>query len=73
MAIQDDESLIKKHPPRRLQRLEDQQQSLTHELIDEKQAEAEQRRNNVSREKMDKKKIKINNNKAKFHIFQIFK
>lgn len=41
----DDESLIKKHPPRRLQRLEEQQVTqLTHHLLQEKQAEAEQRR-----------------------------
>ncbi|GLG93201.1 Uncharacterized protein GBIM_00667 [Gryllus bimaculatus] len=39
-----EESLIRKHPPKRLQRLEDQQIMLTHELLDEKQAEAEQRR-----------------------------
>jgi len=39
-----EESLIRKHPPRRLQRLEDQQMMLSHELLDEKQEEARQRR-----------------------------
>ncbi|XP_023722196.1 uncharacterized protein LOC111872472 isoform X2 [Cryptotermes secundus] len=38
------ESIIRKHPPRRLQRLEDQQITLSHELLDEKQEEAKQRR-----------------------------
>ena len=39
-----EESIIRKHPPRRLQRLEDQQLALSHELLDEKQEEARQRR-----------------------------
>jgi hypothetical protein len=39
-----EESIIRKHPPRRLQRLEDQQIALSHELLDEKQEEARQRR-----------------------------
>lgn len=39
-----EESIIRKHPPRRLQRLEDQQLMLSHELLDEKQEEARQRR-----------------------------
>jgi hypothetical protein len=39
-----EESIIRKHPPRRLQRLEDQQITLSHELLDEKQEEAKQRR-----------------------------
>ncbi|KDR17661.1 hypothetical protein L798_08371 [Zootermopsis nevadensis] len=39
-----EESIIRKHPPRRLQRLEDQQMALSHELLDEKQEEAKQRR-----------------------------
>ncbi|XP_067013232.2 factor associated with metabolism and energy [Anabrus simplex] len=46
-VIVNNESLIRKHPPRRLQRLEDQQVTLTHQLLDEKQAEAEQRRNQI--------------------------
>ncbi|XP_049806682.1 uncharacterized protein LOC126249073 [Schistocerca nitens] len=41
------ESLIRRHPPRRLKRLEDQQLPLTHQLLDEKQAEAEQRRHQI--------------------------
>lgn len=41
----EEDNVIKKHPPKRLQRLEDQQlPPLTHEALDEKQAEAEQRR-----------------------------
>jgi hypothetical protein len=43
-----EESIIRKHPPRRLQRLEDQQITLSHELLDEKQEEAKQRRFQVS-------------------------
>lgn len=39
-----EESIIRKHPPRRFQRLEDQQMILSHELLDEKQEEARQRR-----------------------------
>jgi hypothetical protein len=42
------ESIIRKHPPRRLQRLEDQQITLSHELLDEKQEEAKQRRFQVN-------------------------
>ncbi|XP_069687770.1 factor associated with metabolism and energy [Periplaneta americana] len=38
-----EESIIRKHPPRRFQRLEDQV-TLSHELLDEKQEEAKQRR-----------------------------
>lgn len=45
----EEESLIKKHPPMRLQRLEDQQVTpLTHRLLEEKQLEAEQRRLQVT-------------------------
>ncbi|XP_073970447.1 uncharacterized protein [Rhodnius prolixus] len=45
VPISEEENVIKRHPPKRLQRLEDQQMpSLTHRLLDEKQAEAEQRR-----------------------------
>jgi hypothetical protein len=43
-----EESIIRKHPPRRLQRLEDQQIALSHELLDEKQEEAKQRRFQVN-------------------------
>jgi hypothetical protein len=43
-----EESIIRKHPPRRLQRLEDQQITLSHELLDEKQEEAKQRRFQVN-------------------------
>ncbi|KAJ9582482.1 hypothetical protein L9F63_003175, partial [Diploptera punctata] len=39
-----EESIIRKHPPKRFQRLEDQQVTLSHELLDEKQEEAKQRR-----------------------------
>ncbi|PSN40917.1 hypothetical protein C0J52_12443 [Blattella germanica] len=39
-----EESIIRKHPPKRFQRLEDQQTTLSHELLDEKQEEAKQRR-----------------------------
>lgn len=45
------ESIIRKHPPRRLQRLEDQQIILSHELLDEKQEEAKQRRFQVNSRK----------------------
>ncbi|KAK9498464.1 hypothetical protein O3M35_003099 [Rhynocoris fuscipes] len=45
VPMNEDENVIKKHPPKRFQRLEDQQiTGLTHRLLDEKQAEAEQRR-----------------------------
>ncbi len=42
-----DDSLIKKHPPKRFQRLEEQQTSpavITHKMLQDKLAEAEQRR-----------------------------
>ncbi|CAG0894053.1 unnamed protein product [Darwinula stevensoni] len=42
------ESIIKKHPPRRLQKLEDQQiATLNHQTIEEKQAEADRRRQRI--------------------------
>ena len=43
------ESLIRRHPPRKFQRLEDQQQSntITQEKLEEKQAIAERRRQEV--------------------------
>ena len=42
------DSIIKKHPPKRLQKLEDQQISaLNHQSIEEKQAEADIRRQRV--------------------------
>ena len=41
-------SIVKKHPPKRLMKLEDQQNvNITHETIEEKQAEAERRRKEV--------------------------
>ena len=42
-----DPSLIKKHPPLRFRRLEDQQVEISQEMINEKQAEAEKRRTAV--------------------------
>ncbi|XP_075227583.1 uncharacterized protein LOC142328025 [Lycorma delicatula] len=52
-------SLIKKHPPKRLQRLEDQQITpLTHELLDEKQAEAEQRRQQILSQRVQSAKAR---------------
>lgn len=47
---ENEESIIKKHPPKRLRRLEEQQQDpkdLTHQLIDEKQSVAEARRKEI--------------------------
>ncbi|XP_068202129.1 chemotaxis regulatory protein ChePep isoform X2 [Palaemon carinicauda] len=44
------DSLIKRHPPKKFQRLEDQQQQaseLTQELLEEKQVEAERRRQEI--------------------------
>ena len=43
-----DASLIKKHPPMRFRRLEDQQVEISQEIINSKQAEAEKRRTAVS-------------------------
>ena len=43
-----DASLIRKHPPLRFRRLEDQQVEISQEIINNKQAEAEKRRTAVS-------------------------
>lgn len=46
----DEESLVKKHPPKRLRKLEGEQSPpLTREMLTEKLAEAEQRRQQVTR------------------------
>uniref|UniRef100_A0A0K8TDA1 Uncharacterized protein n=1 Tax=Lygus hesperus TaxID=30085 RepID=A0A0K8TDA1_LYGHE len=52
-------NVIKKHPPKRLQRLEDQQMpSLTHSLLNEKQAEAEQRRQQILSQRIQSAKVR---------------
>ena len=43
----EDASLIKRHPPLRFRRLEDQQVEINHEMINIKQEEAEKRRTAV--------------------------
>ncbi|RZF45736.1 hypothetical protein LSTR_LSTR011875 [Laodelphax striatellus] len=55
---EDGPSLIKKHPPKRLQRLEDQQPTpnLTHQVLDEKLAEAEQRRQQILNQRIQSAK-----------------
>ncbi|XP_024085495.1 uncharacterized protein LOC106665201 isoform X2 [Cimex lectularius] len=59
VPITDEENLIKKHPPKRLQRLEDQQMpNLTHRLLDEKQAEAEQRRQQILSQRIQSAKAR---------------
>lgn len=51
----DDESIVKKHPPKRLARLEEQRASIpTVDDIKEKQAEAEKRRQEIIEEKINK-------------------
>ena len=47
----DDPSLIRKHPPLRFRKLEDQQVEISQEMINMKQAEAEKRRSAVSHSK----------------------
>ncbi|XP_022194063.2 uncharacterized protein LOC111051809 [Nilaparvata lugens] len=56
----DDPSLIKKHPPKRLQRLEDQPPppNLTHEMLEEKLAEAEQRRQQILNQRIQSAKAR---------------
>ena len=44
----EDASLIKRHPPLRFRKLEEQQVEMNHEMINLKQAEAEKRRSVVS-------------------------
>lgn len=47
---ENEESIIKKHPPKRFRKLEEQQQDpkdLTHQLIDERISEAEARRREI--------------------------
>ena len=44
----EDASLIKRHPPLRFRKLEEQQVEMNHEMINLKQAEAEKRRSAVS-------------------------
>ena len=49
-AVDEDKSIIKKHPPKRLQKLEDMQVdagNVSEEALAEKQAEAERRRQQV--------------------------
>ncbi|XP_014273310.1 uncharacterized protein [Halyomorpha halys] len=61
VPLHDDEedNVIKKHPPKRLQRLEDQQlPPLTHEALDEKQAEAEQRRLQILNQRIQSAKAR---------------
>lgn len=56
------ESIIKKHPPKRFKRLEDQQQDpteLTHQLIDERQSEAEARRREILDQRIRSAKQRI--------------
>ncbi|KAK7073376.1 hypothetical protein SK128_016706 [Halocaridina rubra] len=54
------DSLIKKHPPRKFQKLEDQQQntSLTQEILEEKQAIAEKRRQEILSQRVQSAKTR---------------
>ncbi|XKL61629.1 hypothetical protein PGB90_001462 [Kerria lacca] len=57
-----DESLVKKHPPKRFQRLEEQQISppvITHKMLQDKLAEAEQRRLQILNERIESAKTLI--------------
>lgn len=49
VPIFDEDSLIRKHPPRRFRRFgdSDDEQELTHDVLDEKQREAEKRRREI--------------------------
>lgn len=56
------ESIIKKHPPKRFRRLEEQQQDpseLSHQLIDERQSEAEARRREILDQRIRSAKQRI--------------
>ncbi|XP_065221424.1 uncharacterized protein LOC135846322 [Planococcus citri] len=57
---EEEDSLIKKHPPKRLQRLEEQQTTpppLTHKMLQDKLAEAEQRRLQILNERIESAKV----------------
>ncbi|KAK7604011.1 hypothetical protein V9T40_004284 [Parthenolecanium corni] len=57
---EDEGNLIKKHPPKRLLKLEEQQTSppvLTHKMLQDKLAEAEQRRMQILHERKESAKI----------------
>lgn len=50
MPIFDEHSLIRKHPPKRFRRFGDtteEEEELTHDVLDEKQREAEKRRREI--------------------------
>ncbi|CAG0915871.1 unnamed protein product [Notodromas monacha] len=61
------ESIVKKHPPKRLAKLEDIQQnvSITHETIEEKQAEAERRRKEILNNRVQSAKRRTSQQSAR--------
>ncbi|BES99628.1 Hypothetical protein NTJ_12445 [Nesidiocoris tenuis] len=69
VPIEDGETnIIKKHPPKRFQKLEDQQiSSLTHRLLDEKQAEAEQRRQQILSQRVQSAKVRQKTKRSLIH------
>lgn len=69
-ANETDESLIKRHPPKRFRKLEEQQQDLkdlTHESIDEKQMEAEMRRKEILTQRIQSAKQRNPQNRKFVH------